>query len=40
MGKTLDLKTLKNTYLPWTQELTNLVCAFMMYKNRGLLMLT
>ena len=34
MDKMLDLKTLKNTYLAWIQGLTNLLRAFMMYKNR------
>ena len=40
MDKMLRLKTLKNTYLAWTQGLTNTVRAFMTYKNRGLSMLT
>ena len=40
MDKMLDLKTLQNTDLAWTQGLTNLLCAFMTYKNRGLYMLT
>ena len=39
MEKMLGLKTLKNTYLAWTQGLTNLVRAFLTDKNRGLLML-
>ena len=36
----LTIKTLKKTYLAWTEGLTKLVRAFMTYKNRNLLMLT
>ena len=39
MDKRLGLKTLNNTYLARTQGLTNLIHAFMTYKNRGLLII-